>query len=222
VIKIIDEPETSIMDLMKIVKGPDFPTGGEILGKKGIKDAYLTGRGSIKMRAKADIEEVKGGREIIRIDELPYQVNKANLIQTIANLVKDKKINGISDIRDESDRKGMRVIIEIRKGDNAQLVYLELTEKDKVIISKAKSEIERKKKDKKKQDVPLTPDAKKEEPQPKDEMPEKKKKPVSPVKEKAKSSDKIVGGIKKMFQKKKKKKKRKKKKRKKNHFQMKF
>ena len=102
-IAFIDDPEISISEIMKYIKGPDFPTAALILGKAGIKDYMETGRGSVKMRAKTEIEEMKGGREAIIITELPYQVNKAMLITSIANLVKDKKIDGISDLRDETD-----------------------------------------------------------------------------------------------------------------------
>ncbi len=126
VVMLIENPEAEITDLMKVIKGPDFPTGALIFGKKGIRDAYMTGRGSIKLRAKAEIEEVKGGKEVIVVDELPYQVNKANLIEAIANLVKSKKVEGISEIRDESDRRGLRIIIEIKKGENAQVILNQL------------------------------------------------------------------------------------------------
>ncbi|MBQ1609425.1 MAG: DNA gyrase subunit A, partial [Elusimicrobia bacterium] len=108
------------------IKGPDFPTAALILGKAGIKDYMETGRGSVKMRAKTEIEEMKGGREAIIITELPYQVNKAMLITSIANLVKDKKIDGISDLRDETDRHGMRVVIELKRDANAQVVLNQL------------------------------------------------------------------------------------------------
>ena len=115
-------PEISIKDLNKIVKGPDFPTGAKILGKKGIKDAYETGRGKVKLRGIAEIEPFKKNRERIIVTEIPYQVNKAKLIEKIADLVKDKRIEGISDIRDESDRKGMRIVIEIKRDYNANIV----------------------------------------------------------------------------------------------------
>ncbi|MCR4662292.1 MAG: DNA gyrase subunit A, partial [Endomicrobiaceae bacterium] len=122
----IDDPEISISEIMKYIKGPDFPTAALILGKAGIKDYMETGRGSVKMRAKTEIEEMKGGREAIIITELPYQVNKAMLITSIANLVKDKKIDGISDLRDETDRHGMRVVIELKRDANAQVVLNQL------------------------------------------------------------------------------------------------
>jgi DNA gyrase subunit A len=119
---LIDNPEIEIKDLMKYVKGPDFPTGGIIRGKEGIKSAYLTGRGLLKVHAKAGVEEQKSGKETIVITELPYQVNKANLIESIANLVRDKKIEGISDVRDESDKDGIRIVIELKRGENAQVI----------------------------------------------------------------------------------------------------
>ena len=115
-------PEISIQELNKIIKGPDFPTGAKILGKKGIKDAYETGRVKVKLRGIANIEPFKKNRERIIVTEIPYQVNKAKLIQKIADLVKEKRIDGISDIRDESDRKGMRIVIEIKRDYNANIV----------------------------------------------------------------------------------------------------
>lgn len=116
------DPEIEIEDLIKIIPGPDFPTGSLILGKSGIKDAYLTGRGKIKQRAVARIEPFKKNRERIIVSEIPYQVNKARLIEKIADLVKEKRVDGISDIRDESDRKGMRIVIEIKRDSNANIV----------------------------------------------------------------------------------------------------
>ena len=124
-IAFIDDPEISIQELNKYIKGPDFPTAGLILGKAGIKDYMETGRGSVKMRAKTEIEELKN-RQAIIITELPYQVNKALLITSIAQLVKDKKIDGISDLRDETDRDGMRVVIELKRDANAQVVLNQL------------------------------------------------------------------------------------------------
>ncbi|MFD3155343.1 DNA gyrase subunit A [Haloimpatiens sp. FM7330] len=121
IIKLIENPETSILELMTEIKGPDFPTAGIIMGKSGIRRAYETGRGRIVIRAKTDIEEVKGRHKII-VTELPYQVNKARLIENIADLVKNKKIDGISDLRDESDRQGMRVVIELKKDANPNVV----------------------------------------------------------------------------------------------------
>lgn len=118
----LNKTECTIDDLMKIVKGPDFPTAGYIVGREGIKSAFKTGRGIIKMRAKVEVEEGKRDKEMIVISELPYQVNKARLVEKIALLVREKKIEGISDIRDESDRKGMRVVVECRKGENVQVI----------------------------------------------------------------------------------------------------
>jgi DNA gyrase subunit A len=118
----LEKRDVTIDDLMKIVKGPDFPTAGFIVGKEGIKSAFKTGRGIIKMRAKVEVEEGKRDKEMIVISEIPYQVNKAKLVEKVAMLVREKKIEGISDIRDESDRKGMRVVIECRKGENVQVI----------------------------------------------------------------------------------------------------
>jgi len=117
----IDNPEATVEDLMKIVQGPDFPTGGIIFGRKGITDAYTTGRGRIKVRAKTHIEQ-KGNKEVIIIDELPFQVNKARLIENIAQLVRDKHIEGISEIRDESDREGIRVVLELKRDAMSEIV----------------------------------------------------------------------------------------------------
>ncbi len=114
-IAIIDNPDISIDELIKIIPGPDFPTYGIIKGKKGIEDAYKTGKGSIVISGKAEIEELKGKKPAIVITEIPYQVNKAKLIEKIALLVKEKKIDGITDVRDESDRRGMRIVVELRK-----------------------------------------------------------------------------------------------------------
>ncbi len=117
----IDKPECEDSEIFNIIKGPDFPTGGIIFGKKGILDAYSTGRGRIKVRAKIHIEEKKN-REVIVIDELPYQVNKSRLIENIVGLVKDKQVEGISEIRDESDRDGMRVVIELKKDAMSDII----------------------------------------------------------------------------------------------------
>jgi len=122
----VDNPDISIEDLIKIVPGPDFPTGGLILGYGGAKQAYLTGRGSIMMRAKCTIEEIRKDKEAIIVHEIPYQVNKALLVQKIAELVKEKRIEGISDIRDESDRQGVRVVIEIKREFQADVVLNQL------------------------------------------------------------------------------------------------
>jgi len=125
VVMLIDNPETEIEELMSVVKGPDFPTGAIIMGRDGIRSAYRTGRGSIKVRAKADIE-VSGNKSAIIVSELPYQVNKARLVEKIAELVKEKKIEGISDLRDESDRHGMRVVIELRRDAVPKVVLNQL------------------------------------------------------------------------------------------------
>jgi len=127
IIKLIDEDQVSDEELLKIVKGPDFPTGGLILGREGIRDAYLTGTGKIMMRGEAEIEEMSGNRQKIIIKSLPYQVNKANLIIAINQLARDKKIEGISEVRDESDREEMvRVVIELKRDTNAQVVLNKL------------------------------------------------------------------------------------------------
>ncbi|MEQ8154879.1 MAG: DNA gyrase subunit A [Clostridiaceae bacterium] len=120
-IMLIDNPETTSLDLMTKIKGPDFPTGGIIMGKAGIRAAYETGRGRVIVRAKSQMEEEKGRVKII-VTEIPYQVNKAKLIENIADLVKDKKITGISDLRDESDRDGMRIVIELKRDANPSVV----------------------------------------------------------------------------------------------------
>jgi len=125
-IKIIDEPETKPEELLKIIKGPDFPTGALICGDGGIKDAYTKGRGIITIRARVEEEQTKTGKEVIIVKELPYQVNKAHLIERIANLVKDKKITGISDLRDESDREGMRIYIELKHGASREITLNQL------------------------------------------------------------------------------------------------
>ena len=122
VVAIIDNKELSFDELLQIVKGPDFPTGGIIQGFSGIRSAYYTGRGKITVRAKAEIEEMKGDRFRIVVTEIPYMVNKAELIKTIAEYVKDKKIEGISDLRDESDRNGMSIVIELKRDANPQVV----------------------------------------------------------------------------------------------------
>ena len=122
VVKMIDNPDVSIQELMEVVKGPDFPTGGVILGRRGIWDAYCTGRGRIVTRAKTDIEPMPGDRQRIIVTEIPYMVNKAQLVEKIAELVHDKKLEGISDIRDESDREGMRIVIELKRGVNSAVV----------------------------------------------------------------------------------------------------
>jgi DNA gyrase subunit A len=119
---LIEKPEATLKELLKIVPGPDFPTGGYIAGREGIEAAYKSGRGSFTMRAKAAIEEVGKDRENIVITEIPYQVNKSRLIERIAELVQNKKIEGIGDVRDESDREGMRIVIELKRGEESQLI----------------------------------------------------------------------------------------------------
>jgi len=118
---LLENPDCELYELMEYIKAPDFPTGGTIFGKKGIMDAYETGRGRIKVRAKTHIEK-KANKDVIVIDELPYQVNKARLIESIANLVKDKMLDGISEIRDESDRDGIRVVIELKRDAMSEIV----------------------------------------------------------------------------------------------------
>lgn len=131
VIKLIDNQieenrETTMEEILDIVKGPDFPTGATILGKRGIEEAYRTGRGKIRVRAVSDIEAMPGGKSRIIVTELPYMVNKARLIEKIAELVKDKKVDGITDLRDESDRTGMRICIELRRDANANVILNQL------------------------------------------------------------------------------------------------
>ena len=122
---VIDRPEVGLNDLLTVVKGPDFPTAGFIYGRQGILDAFSTGRGSIKMRARANIEDIKGKEQII-VTELPYQVNKAKLIENIAGLVRDKKIAGITDLRDESDKDGIRIVMEISRQAQANIILNQL------------------------------------------------------------------------------------------------
>ncbi len=122
----LEDPEIQTKDLMKFIKGPDFPTGAMICGTEGLKSAYETGRGLLKVRAKAGVEELKGGKQAIVISEIPYQVNKANLIENIADLVNEKKIEGISDVRDESDKDGMRLVIDLKRDANAQVILNQL------------------------------------------------------------------------------------------------
>ena len=127
IVKIIDEDDVSDEELMKIVKGPDFPTGGVILGYEGIKQAYTTGRGKITVRAEAEIEEMSGNKQRIIVTSLPYQVNKAKLVENIAALAREKRIEGISDLRDESDRiDKVRIVIELKRDANAQVVLNQL------------------------------------------------------------------------------------------------
>jgi DNA gyrase subunit A len=125
-ILMIQEPESSLKTIMKLVPGPDFPTGGYIYGREGIEQAYKTGRGSFQVRAKAAIEQRGKDRQDIVVTELPYQVNKARLIEHIADLIQDKKIDGIADIRDESDRDGMRIVIEVKRDEEPQIILNKL------------------------------------------------------------------------------------------------
>ena len=122
----IDKPEVSLPELMKVLPGPDFPTGGYIYGRAGIREAYETGRGRLTLRARVMSEQLKGGREALIVTEIPYQVNKASLITDIATLARDKRLQGISDIRDESDQNGMRIVIELKKGEVPQVVINQL------------------------------------------------------------------------------------------------
>ncbi len=123
---LIDHPEATSDDLMKSIKGPDFPTGGLILGREGIRDAYRTGRGRIRMRARTKIEQMQGGKHRIVVTEIPYMVNKANLVEKIAQLHHEKKVDGITALRDESDRQGMRIVIELRRDANPNVVLNQL------------------------------------------------------------------------------------------------
>nr|WP_275065133.1 DNA gyrase subunit A [Bartonella sp. ML70XJBT] len=125
-IALIDNPNITLDQIIEIIPGPDFPTGGIILGHSGVRSAYETGRGSIIMRAKVDIEEIRSGRQAIIVSEIPYQVNKATMIEKMAELVRDKRIEGISDLRDESDRDGYRVVIELKKDVVAEIVLNQL------------------------------------------------------------------------------------------------
>ena len=125
-LRLIDAPETSLEELMQIVPGPDFPTGALILGRAGIRSAYETGRGSIVLRARAEFEEMRGNRQAIVVSEIPYQVNKSALLERIAELVRAKQVEGISDMRDESDRSGMRIVIELKRDATAEVVLNQL------------------------------------------------------------------------------------------------
>ena len=124
--RVLEDRETDIEEILEIVKGPDFPTGAQILGTSGITEAYRTGRGKIKVRAISEIESMANGKQRIVVTELPYMVNKAKLIQKIAELAKEKKIDGITDLRDESSREGMRIVIELRKDCNANIILNQL------------------------------------------------------------------------------------------------
>jgi DNA gyrase subunit A len=126
IIYVLDNPEAEIKDLFRYVKGPDFPTGGVICGKSGIKEAYNTGKGKVTVRARATVEHQKNGKDLIVATEIPYQVQKAALIEATATLVEDKKIEGISDIRDESDKDGMRIVIELKRDTEPQIILNQL------------------------------------------------------------------------------------------------
>ncbi len=126
VLMLIDNPEATVDELMTVVKGPDFPTGGQILGLEGVRSAYRTGRGVVPMRAEAHIETMSSGKAQIIVSELPYQVNKARLVEKIADLVRDKTIDGITALRDESDRNGMRIVMELRRDANANVILNQL------------------------------------------------------------------------------------------------
>ncbi len=123
---LIANPALTPKDLMKYVLGPDFPTSGFIYGRRGLVEAYTTGRGTVSLRAKAEVEQMKGDKERIVVTEIPYQVNKAKLIENVADLVREKKIEGISDLRDESDRKGMRIVFELKKGEDSRVILNQL------------------------------------------------------------------------------------------------
>ena len=121
-VHLIDNPDCDVDELMQYIQGPDFPTGAIIMGKDSIAEAYRTGRGKVKVRSRAEIEELPKGKQQIVVTEIPYQVNKAKLVERIAELVKDKRIEGISDLRDESNRNGMRIVIELKRDVNANIV----------------------------------------------------------------------------------------------------
>ncbi|NLJ76321.1 MAG: DNA gyrase subunit A [Peptococcaceae bacterium] len=135
VVMLIDNPDAEVKDIMTVIKGPDFPTGGKIMGREGIKRAYSTGRGTVIVRAQASIEIAGNGRSHIIVSELPYQVNKARLIEKIAELVKDKRIEGITDLRDESDRHGMAIRIELRRDANPRVVLNQLYKHTQLQVS---------------------------------------------------------------------------------------
>ena len=134
-IMLIDNPQRTLEETMAVLPGPDFPTGGYIFGREGIEEAYRTGRGILKLRARVRTEQLKQGREAIVITEIPYTVNKANLMKEIAELVKDKKIQGLSDIRDESDRDGVRLVLELKKGEMSQVIINNLYKHTSMQIS---------------------------------------------------------------------------------------
>ncbi len=126
IVHVIEHPDAAPEDLLKIVKGPDFPTGGIIYGTQGIRDCLLNGRGLIRMRARVQVEEGRGGRMSLVATEIPFQVNKASLLEKIADLVREARVTGISDLRDESDRDGMRIVIELKKDANPKVVLNQL------------------------------------------------------------------------------------------------
>lgn len=132
---LIDNPDVTLGELMSVLPGPDFPTGGFIHGRSGIQDAYATGRGSIQVRARADIEDAGSDRQTIIVSEIPYQVNKARLIERIAELVREKKVEGIRDLRDESDRDGIRIVIELKRGEVAEVILNTLYKMTKLQVS---------------------------------------------------------------------------------------
>ncbi|MBC7326176.1 MAG: DNA gyrase subunit A, partial [Moorella sp. (in: Bacteria)] len=123
---LIDNPHADLEDITKIIKGPDFPSGGLIIGREGIKNAYRTGRGSIKIRARAQVETLGNGKSQIVVTEIPYQVNKARLVETIGELAREKKIDGIVELRDESDRTGMRIVMELRRDVQPKVILNQL------------------------------------------------------------------------------------------------
>src|SRR6201990_21075 len=123
---VVDNPDLPLEDLLDIVPGPDFPTGGEIIGRSGARQALMTGRGSVIVRGIASVEEIRKDREAIVITALPYQVNKANLVERIADLVREKRLEGIADIRDESDRQGMRVVVELKRDASPEVLLNQL------------------------------------------------------------------------------------------------
>ncbi len=125
-VMLIDDPDTDLRSIMKVLPGPDFPTGAFIYGREGIVEAYRTGRGRVVMRARINTEQLKGGKEALIVTEIPYQVNKGNLLSEIGMLVREKKITGITEVRDESDRDGMRIVLELRKGEPSQVVINQL------------------------------------------------------------------------------------------------
>ncbi|MCS7185021.1 MAG: DNA gyrase subunit A, partial [bacterium] len=135
IILLIDNPNASVNDIIKVLKGPDFPTGGIILGKKEIKNYFETGKGTLRLRGVAEIEELKGGKSAVVITEIPYFVKKSELIRQIAELAQSKKIEGISDIRDESNKDGMRVVVELKRDTNANVVLNNLYKKTSLEVS---------------------------------------------------------------------------------------